>query len=621
MYHTILRRGKVRYQNTNTIYGIVSRSTNYLLIDSSPKITTQMLQSTGRLCHQRSSSLVGQMLIDKYNSTSTGIHIRRHHQRQRLKYYDTSTTASPYSSHWLSGCIRSRDLSLRTMSSISWWNPFSSSKGDRDTKTVVSSARTKSQNESESPRKIQERKDLTLLMLATEFRKISLEKDQKRQEENNNSNKQRTLTSSSTTATGSSSSSSNDIYLESREKLIDLAFDRLAEIDIDSKSVMQLRYSLQSALEEQAMEYFNVFGSIDEELLLLVPENNNNQASEDERITDCQIDSYLDDILRLELERTIDNLANTNRNKAPKGANPKEFLTLKRGAIKTLLNCEGERDEYTDNNTTISNGSDNYETNNNEQNKVSWVEADEFGYHLSVDQEKNRLIRYYQKINVCRSAKMRDNVGYSVIALQSSIPGSGRGVYVDGYARAGSILAFQPGKVFSKENLMNLSVDEERELERNDSYQMSLRPDDFMIDSRRSPYTVLTDKNSNLMALGHIVNHPTPSNPPNARSTMFNFTQGMQSGLPSALRRYIPNTYARKRNKSLMSSLLDQDVIEMHSSVLVATRDVCNEEIFYDYRLASGHLPQWYHAVNDTDYLPDNEENNVDEEQIDKVEK
>ena len=84
-----------------------------------------------------------------------------------------------------------------------------------------------------------------------------------------------------------------------------MAFDRLAEIDIDSKSVMQLRYSLQSALEEQAMEYFNVFGSIDEELLLLVPENNNNQASEDERITDCQIDSYLDDILRLELERTF----------------------------------------------------------------------------------------------------------------------------------------------------------------------------------------------------------------------------------------------------------------------------------------------------------------------------
>merc|ERR1712028_215712 len=82
----------------------------------------------------------------------------------------------------------------------------------------------------------------------------------------------------------------------------------------------------------------------------------------------------------------------------------------------------------------------------------------------------------------------------------------------------------------------------------------------------------------------------------------------MQSGFPSALRRYIPNTYARQRNKSLMSSLLDQDVIEMHSSVLVATRDICNEEIFYDYRLASSHLPQWYHPVKDTAYVVDTEE-------------
>jgi hypothetical protein len=169
---------------------------------------------------------------------------------------------------------------------------------------------------------------------------------------------------------------------------------------------------------------------------------------------------------------------------------------------------------------------------------------------------------------------------------------------VDGYAKAGSVVAFQPGPVWAKEHMLNVTADEERQLERNDAYQMSLRPDDYMIDSRKSPYTVLTDENSNLMAVGHIVNHPTPSHPPNARSAMLDFTQGMELA-DSNLKRYIPNTYARPRNLSALGGLWDRDVVEMHSMVLVATRDICNEEVFYDYRLATSHYPQWYHPVKD----------------------
>ena len=142
------------------------------------------------------------------------------------------------------------------------------------------------------------------------------------------------------------------------------------------------------------------------------------------------------------------------------------------------------------------------------------------------------------------------------------------------------------------------------QLERNDAYQMSLRPDDYMIDSRKAPYTVLTEENSNLMAVGHIVNHPTPSNPPNARSAMLNFTQGMELS-EDKLKRYVPNTYARPRNMSILGSLSDLDVVEMHSMVLVATRDICNEEIFYDYRLATSHYPKWYDPVKDDSYDTD----------------
>lgn len=457
---------------------------------------------------------------------------------------------------------------------LAWLNPFSKNAGARDSNAVVGSARTKTGEEADQPRKLQERKDLTLLMLALEFHKIASAEDHE----------------------------SSLTYLENREAMIDKAFKRLEEIEIDNKSMMQLRYSVQEAMEEQVIDLFDAFASIDEELLLFSTDG----ADDDSNRID--IDSYLEETLRLELERTIDELANTDRSRAPKGTDPKLFLTLKRGAIETILDRDGTRNrpqqpEVSD---------------DTKQNDVSWTEADEFGYHVSIDEERNKLIRYYQSINLCRSAKMRDKLGYSVVALRSSIPGAGRGVYVDGFARAGSILAFQPGPVWSKESLVNLSVEDERDLERNDSYQMSLRADDYMIDSRRSPYTVLTDDNSNLMALGHIVNHPSPSNPPSCRSAMLNFTQGMGLGSKTKLKRYIPNTYARPRNVTLMDSLWDRDVIEMHSLVLVATRDICNEEIFYDYRLASGHLPQWYHKLEDTAFeAVDDTENDSDDNEED----
>ena len=546
-----------------------------------------LLRQCHRLELKQSSSFLGVVFAD--NSTKH-IH-RQQHRNCCTRSSSTNTLSYSYPSPLRIGDSSPFRISLpyhhQSRRCFSWWNPFSKS-GTRDTGAIMSSARTKSESEAENPRKIQERKDLTLLMLATEFRNIAAEEDRKRKEEDEK--QQHT---------------SGDVYLENREKMIDMAFDRLVEIEIDNKSTMQLRYSLQTLLEEQVEEYFSLFGSIDEELLLLeqVPSTTADDLA-GANSTTSQIDSYLEEILRLELERTIDDLSNTKRSKAPKGSDPKEFLKLKRGAIETILNCEGEQNNYDeDSKTTFTTASG--EKNNNGKEKISWTKDDEFGYHLSVDEEKNRLMRYYQSINLCRSAKMRDNVGYSVIALRSSIPGAGRGVYVDGYARAGSILAFQPGKVWAKENLVNLSIDEERDLERNDTYQMSLRPDDYMVDSRSSPYTVLTDENSNLMALGHIVNHPTPSNGPNCRSAMFNFTQKMEIDSSTTLKRYIPNTYARPRNKTLMDSLWDRDVIEMHSLVLVATRDICNEEIFYDYRLASSHLPQWYDPVNDTSFVAD----------------
>lgn len=445
-----------------------------------------------------------------------------------------------------------------TQQALKWWNPFS-----RGSARVTSAKTTGT--DAEDPRRIQERKDTTLAMLAMEFRRLGLV----------NPN------------------------LE-REKVVDMAFDALGEQQLDSKTLMQLRHALQESLQDQVVELFQHFANVDKSFP--DPDSDEDEAGS---IT-------YDPVLAMELELAIDQLANPTPLKAAKGADPKLFFTLKRGAVETLLERRNAYHQSVTATPIISTEGGNEESTKN----FAILEADEFGYHETIDDEQNQQIRHYQTVNLSRAAKLRNECGYSVIALQSSIPGAGRGVYVDGYAKAGSILAFQPGEVWSKEHLVSLPVEEERKLEKNDNYQMSLRPDDFMIDSRKSPYTVLTNNNSNPMAVGHIINHPTPSNPPSCRSVMMNFTQTMNLG---PLKRYIPNTYARPRNLTLTGSLWEKDVVDMHGICLIATRDICNEEIFYDYRLLTSQRPSWYHLVQDTAYKSEEDEEATDDEESKKA--
>ena len=59
------------------------------------------------------------------------------------------------------------------------------------------------------------------------------------------------------------------------------------------------------------------------------------------------------------------------------------------------------------------------------------------------------------------------------------------------------------------------------------------------------------------------------------------------------LKRFVPNSYARKP-KFLGPKLIEGDVY-MHGLVLLTTRDVCNEELFMNYRLnPKFENPEWY---------------------------
>ena len=185
-------------------------------------------------------------------------------------------------------------------------------------------------------------------------------------------------------------------------------------------------------------------------------------------------------------------------------------------------------------------------------------------------------------------------------------------------------------------------------------HQLSMRYDDILIDSRNSPYTVVT----NCWALGHIVNHPpkptvllqkpqqqefdlesssskesdnssnsadstennndesndtnasTYQEGPNCILVLLNYTDKMISNdndkqqQRTNLKEYIPNEYEIPPKPLLFTNNndVDDDGIIMHGMGLISIRDVKDEELFYDYRLSPDNgnddkkYPSWYHV-------------------------
>jgi hypothetical protein len=120
------------------------------------------------------------------------------------------------------------------------------------------------------------------------------------------------------------------------------------------------------------------------------------------------------------------------------------------------------------------------------------------------------------------------------------------------------------------------------------------RYDDVLIDSRKQYIDPILYQN-NPWAVAHIVNHPPPENTYNCRPVMLNFTfdESQDEYYLKLLKKYAPNTYARPP-KFLGPRIVEGHVL-MHGLVLIATRDVCNEELFMNYRLnPKGEHPAWY---------------------------
>jgi hypothetical protein len=361
----------------------------------------------------------------------------------------------------------------------------------------------------------------------------------------------------------------------------DQAYNELDKKGLDDMSNVLLRIEMQDMLSPQVLDVLESFRRVDTSIQ---PEI----FQEDALMSGHDYNDYKA-VIRQDYEETATRLENlrvsrdNNNNSSPtkdalavQTQRSISFLERKLGALTCLLDFHSWKDGAGGDWATATDFDS---------------EMDDFGFRVTTaDEETFVSIRQYQTINMYRSALLKKELGYSIIAMKSFIPGAGRGVFVDGVAMAGSLVAFQPGPVWP---LGSVRPDVEDHFHDNHNLQLSMRYDNFIIDSRRSPYTVLTRPQSNPLSLGHVVNHPQAGSLPNCQSLMLNFLEGMQLG---DLYRYVPNTYAVP--PTWINRTFDRYVIEMHSMCLLARRDVQEEELVYDYRLTGTDMPRWYHKID-----------------------
>lgn len=317
-----------------------------------------------------------------------------------------------------------------------------------------------------------------------------------------------------------------------------------------------MRYEVGVELAPDILELFETFDKVDRQL--------------------AAVDQM--DILTQDYEETL----REERQRPDKS----EFLSTKRASIELLL-------RHFDHSVSVPRTPLPWEDGDDEK---EWHDQlDCFGYNgKGAANDVYAAIRDHQTKNMVRSFLIKQDLGYSIVALKSSIPKAGRGIFVDGIAPPGSILGFFPGQVWPKEYLLNVPPDLAAYFawERNPNFQLHFRADEFLFDCRASPYTVL----ENPWAVGHIANH-APITESNSRSTGISFFEKMRVG--ARMWRYVPNEYAKP--PTLMGgSFLDRDVIEMHSMCLLSKKQsVEYEEVLFDYRLPwlPDETPDWYRHV------------------------
>lgn len=209
----------------------------------------------------------------------------------------------------------------------------------------------------------------------------------------------------------------------------------------------------------------------------------------------------------------------------------------------------------------------------------------------SIDQQND----LYRIRNVVQQKLLREKFGYNTVTFESTIshPKAGNGLFVEGTAPIGSILAFLPGEVWLAEFLKDGKYMSNFQSDLN--LQLTLRPDDNIIDARsydtlesKVPYFVPSIKGENPWSGGHLVNHSSGESA-NCLSIMINYSQEMDK----PLRSFVPHSFAVQ--PSLMGRSNIDHCYFMYGMAFIAIKDISNQEVFCDYRLKAGaNCPDWY---------------------------
>lgn len=251
------------------------------------------------------------------------------------------------------------------------------------------------------------------------------------------------------------------------------------------------------------------------------------------------------------------------------------------------------------------------------------------------------------------SDKLKDQIGYTLDIKPSQIQHkeAGEGLFLRGHADVGSVIAFYPGVIYSpayyryipgyprvdaRNSYLITRYDstiingqpwghggEHRELWDGVSMHESFSDPAEIVNARSDRFWKLLSKPTrgipgkdcgeilerrNPLAFGHFANHPAERILPNVMVCPYDFPL-----TDAHMRPYIPNlTFGGEENVRMRrfgsfwfksgggSEDSEFDVPIIKSIVLVATRSICDEEIYLNYRLSNAkRQPSWYTPVDE----------------------
>ncbi|CAM9099009.1 unnamed protein product [Discosporangium mesarthrocarpum] len=194
--------------------------------------------------------------------------------------------------------------------------------------------------------------------------------------------------------------------------------------------------------------------------------------------------------------------------------------------------------------------------------------------------------------------RILSELGYCPAVKESTIPGAGMGLFVEGCAPEGALVAIYPGLVHLPENLCE--PDYIAELLPDDDFFLMARADGCVVDARTA-----SGLPGSPFAVAQAANHPPEGMGANVLQTAYDFPSLSRGGVwgrgggvfPEHLRPFIPNRY--KLPPRLFGGKIDRWAL-VETVVLVAARKLQDEEVLMNYRFnPSLPAPEWYTPVDE----------------------